>query len=66
MQIGIKRWLIASLELEDPCYMIDIAFEHSKYLKFHFDDKLYQFNVLPVCSASYVLTKTLTVISSLK
>ena len=54
-------WL-ASIDLKDAYFSIPVHWEHRKYLKFQWRDKLYQFRVLPnglACAPRY-FTKLLT------
>ncbi|CAD6233742.1 GSCOCG00012294001-RA-CDS [Cotesia congregata] len=52
---------MATLDLKDAYYLIPIAEEYKKYLKFEFGGKLYQFTCLPfgLNTAPYVFTKLL-------
>ncbi|CAK1603085.1 unnamed protein product [Parnassius mnemosyne] len=57
---------LATIDIKDAYYMISIRLDHRKYLRFYFNDKLYQFNVLPfgLCTAPYVFTKILKPINA--
>lgn len=50
---------MATLNLKDAYFLIKIHEDSKKYLRFIFDGKLYQFNVLPfgLNTASFVFTK---------
>lgn len=50
---------LATLDLKDAYYMVPIKESDKKYLCFHFDNKIFYFNVLPfgLSSAPYVFTK---------
>lgn len=54
-----KRCYMGSLDLKDAYYHIPIHKDYRKYLRFTFEDKLYEFNCLPfgLCTAPYVFTK---------
>ena len=50
-----------SVDKKDACYTVPIATEHQKFLKFRWQDKLYQYNCLPngLASAPRIFTKLL-------
>lgn len=47
------------LDLQDAYFMVPIDIEDKKYLRFEYDNKIYQFNALPfgLTSAPFVFTK---------
>lgn len=53
--------LMATLDLKDAYFLINVHPESRKYLRFRLDGKLYEFNVLPfgLCTAPYIFTKLL-------
>lgn len=60
---------LASIDLEDAYLLVPIHQEHRKYLRFRFQDQIYQFAALPfgLASAPYIFTKILKpVLSSLR
>ena len=54
-------WM-GSVDLKDAYYSVQVAVEHRKYLRFMWEDRLYQFMVLPngLACAPRVFTKILT------
>lgn len=52
---------MASVDLKDAYFFISIKKAHRKYLRFNYNDTLYEFNCLPfgLCTAPYVFTKIL-------
>lgn len=56
-----KNGFIASIDLKDAYYLIPIHEKYKRFLRFIFDDKLYQFCCLPfgLASAPYMFTKLL-------
>ncbi|XP_030765284.1 uncharacterized protein LOC115889439 [Sitophilus oryzae] len=56
-----KNMFAASVDLKDAYYLIPIHKTHRKFLRFEFDNKLYQFCCLPfgLASAPYTFTKLL-------
>lgn len=54
-----KNDFLVSIDLKDAYYMVSIHEESKKYLRFFFQRKLYQFNVLPfgLCTAPFTFTK---------
>lgn len=50
---------MGKLDLQDVYYMVPIHKKYRKYLKFSFDDKLFEFNCLPfgLNIAPYMFTK---------
>lgn len=54
-----KECYIATLDLKDAYFLINIHPESRKYLRFIIDGKMYEFNVLPfgICTAPYIFTK---------
>lgn len=54
-----KDSFMINIDLKDAYFSIPIHADHKKYLRFHFNDQLYQFNFLPfgLCTAPYVFTK---------
>lgn len=56
-----KHCCMASIDLKDSYFFINIAKCHRKYLRFNYYNTLYQFNCLPfgLCTAPYVFTKIL-------
>lgn len=60
---------LASVDLEDAYLLVPIHQEHRKYLRFRFQDQIYQFTALPfgLASAPYIFTKILKpVLSTLR
>lgn len=57
---------LVSIDLKDAYYMINIDNSSKKYLRFFFEDKYYQFNVLPfgLCTAPLTFTKIMKPISA--
>ena len=56
-----KDCFMASVDLKQAYFMVPIAEEHKKYLKFHWQGKLYQFTALPngLACAPRLFTKLL-------
>lgn len=54
-----RDYYMASLDLKDAYFLLKIADNSKKFLRFEFDKNLYQFNVLPfgLSSAPYVFNK---------
>lgn len=52
---------MASVDLKDAYFLVPIAEKYKKFLRFEFNEKLYEFNCLPfgLCTAPYVFTKLL-------
>lgn len=52
---------MATIDIKDSYFLIPIAKQHRKFLKFTFERKLYRFNVLPfgLSTAPFVFTKLL-------
>lgn len=52
---------MASVDLKDAYFLLPIHNSHKKYLRFIYNDVLYEFNCLPfgLCTAPYVFTKLL-------
>lgn len=50
---------IATLDLKDAYFLINIHPDSRRYLRFIIDEKLYEFNVLPfgICTAPFIFTK---------
>lgn len=42
-----KSYFLATLDLKDAYFLIPVDKKDRKYLRFHFDEKLFQFNCLP-------------------
>ena len=51
---------MAKIDMKDAYFMVPMAKEDRHFLKFHWEDKFYQFNCLPfgLSSAPWVFTKT--------
>lgn len=58
---------VATLDLKDAYFLINIHPESRKFLRFLVDDKIYQFNVLPfgICTAPFIFTKLMKPIMKL-
>lgn len=56
-----RNCFMATLDLKDAYFLIPIHASHKKFLRFRFEDKLYEFNVLPfgLNTAPFVFTKLL-------
>lgn len=56
-----KNCFMCTIDLKDAYYLIPIINSHKKYLRFHFQNSLYEFNCLPfgLNTAPYVFTKIL-------
>ncbi|KAJ8910794.1 hypothetical protein NQ315_004519 [Exocentrus adspersus] len=56
-----KNMFLSSIDLKDAYFLLLIAQEHRKYLRFVFQNVLYEFSVLPfgLASAPYAFTKIL-------
>lgn len=52
---------MVNIDLKEAYFLLRIHESHTKYLRFYFDDDLYEFTVLPfgLCSAPYIFTKIL-------
>jgi len=50
---------MCTLDLKDAYYLVPIKENYKKFLRFRFENKLYQFNCLPfgLCTSPYVFTK---------
>lgn len=61
LRLVSKNSFLASIDLKDAYYPIPIYKSHRKYLRFSFNNKLYQFNCLPfgLNIAPYIFTKLL-------
>lgn len=56
-----KKCYMASVDLKDAYFFINVAKCHRKYLRFNYNGTLFEFNCLPfgLCTAPYVFTKIL-------
>lgn len=56
-----QNCFMGSIDIKDAYLLIPISEPHRKYLRFQFNDILYEFNCLPfgLCTAPYVFTKML-------
>lgn len=54
-----KNCYMASIDLKDSYFFIPVHKSHRKYLRFRYNDVIYEFNCLPfgLCTAPYVFTK---------
>ena len=61
LKLVTKNCFMASIDLQDAYYSVPIAPQHRKYLKFFWNDSLYQFKALPngLTSGPRVFTKLL-------
>lgn len=61
-----KNCYMATIDLKDAYFSIKIASNSKKFLRFKFENKLYQFNALPfgLCTAPYTFTKIMKPIIS--
>lgn len=52
---------MASVDLKDAYFLVNVIKSQRKYLRFQYKDTLYEFNCLPfgLCTAPYVFTKIL-------
>lgn len=59
LKLTSKDCYLATLDLKDAYFLIKIHNESKKYLRFAFNDKIYQFNVLPfgLSTAPFIFTK---------
>ena len=60
---------LATLDLKDAYYLVPVAHEHRKYLRFLFRERLFEFSCLPfgLCTAPLVFTKLMKpVVASLR
>lgn len=62
-----KGCFMSTIDLKDAYFLIPIHSDHKKYLRFQFDGKLFQFNVLPfgLNTAPFVFTKIMKPVISL-
>lgn len=60
-RIIFKGAFMASLDLQDAFFLIPVAKQYRKYLRFQFKGQLYEFCCVPfgLCTAPYVFTKLL-------
>jgi hypothetical protein len=58
-QLLQKDFYMAKLDLKDAYYLLPIATQHRKYLRFRFKGQLYEFNCLPfgLCTGPRIFTK---------
>lgn len=56
-----KQCYMASIDLKDSYFFVSVDKPHRKYLRFMYNDILYEFNCLPfgLCTAPFVFTKIL-------
>lgn len=56
-----KNDFMVSVDLKDAYYVVPIHHEHRKFLRFIFEEKLFQFTCLPfgLCTSPYIFTKIL-------
>ena len=56
-----KNCYMASIDLKDAYFLVPVHKSHRKYLRFKYNNILYEFNCLPfgLCTAPYVFTKLL-------
>ena len=61
LKLMAKDCFMASMDLKDAYFLIPIHQKYKKFLKFVFNGKLYEFNVVPfgISSAPYLFTKLL-------
>ena len=61
-----KDCFMCTIDLQDAYYLIPIAAQDRKYLRFVFDNKLFEFNCLPfgLSTAPFVFTKILKPVSA--
>lgn len=54
-----KDCYVATLDLKDAYFLIKVHPNSRKYLRFFFNDKLYEFNVVPfgLCTSPFIFTK---------
>lgn len=59
LKLITKDCFMSKIDLKDAYYFVKIHENSKKYLRFQFDQKLYEFNVLPfgLCTAPYIFTK---------
>jgi len=52
-----KNSYVCTLHLKDAYYLVPIKENYRKFLRFRFENKLYQFNCLPfgLCTSPYLL-----------
>lgn len=67
LKLVTKDHYMASLDLKDAYFLVSIHPCHRKYLRFQWQDQLFEFNVLPfgLNTAPYVFTKLLKPVMSL-
>nr|CAI5865149.1 unnamed protein product [Callosobruchus analis] len=60
-QLISKESFLANIDLKDAYYLISIHKNYRKYLRFSFDDEIYEFNCLPfgLSVVPYIFTKLL-------
>lgn len=58
---------MACIDLKDAYFLVPIAKEFKKYLRFEFNEKTYEFNCLPfgLCTAPFVFTKLMKPVAQL-
>lgn len=54
-----KDCFLATIDLQDAYYLIPVYESHKKYLRFYFENKIFEFQCLPMglCTAPFVYTK---------
>lgn len=59
LKLVTKDCYMCTIDLKDACFSIPIHINYRKYLRFQWDNKLYEFNVLPfgLSTAPYVFTE---------
>ncbi|KAJ8917013.1 hypothetical protein NQ315_012931 [Exocentrus adspersus] len=60
-KIITQNSFLATIDLKDAYFLVPIHTKHKKYLRFKFQEQLYQFTCLPfgLCTAPYIFTKIL-------
>lgn len=61
-----KDFYMVNLDLKEAYFLLPIHSEHTKFLRFYFNEDLYEFTALPfgLCSAPYIFTKILQPVAS--
>lgn len=61
VQLIFPNYFLSSLDLEDAYFSIPIDQRSRKYLRFRFNNRLYEFACLPfgLCTAPFVFTKVM-------
>ena len=64
VQLTFPNYFLSTIDLEDAYFLVSIHINSRKYLRFRFNDQLFEFVCLPfgLCTAPYIFTKIMKVV----